>query len=519
MPRNIILLLFGAVLGSLAYILVYTVYNLFFHPLARFKGPLLWRAFRLPFIATMINGRLPHRVKELHEQYGEVVRVGPDELSFTNPAVWRDVYPKNFVRAPQYKDKVPGKDADSLISASEADHARFRKILAPAFSEKATSLQEPYVKLYVDKLISKLHGEMGMEKGQQASTRETGVVDLMKWFNYAAFDIIGELSWGSSFGCLDEMRLHSWIQVISQFKIAIITCSFKFYYPLSEILTFITPKAALAPLMQMWKTTEEKVQERMSMETTRPDLISHILTSNASSGEDAVAPMSREEIEVNAMAIMAAGSESITTILTGVVNHLLREPSKLQRLVQEVRSSFETEEDITGTSTKGLAYLDAVLREGMRMCPTIPDGMRRAVPEGGASVAGHFLPAGTVVSIPPWATYQSASNFSSPTRFAPERWLAKSVAGAARDGAADEYARDRKDAFKPFSLGPHNCLGQNLAHLELRLILARMLWNFDMQVPEGTGLPEWGCQDIYWFWDKQPMFVKLSEAAVAAAAR
>lgn len=446
----------------------------------------------------MISGQLPHRVKSVHEQYGEVVRVGPNELSFTNPAAWRDIHTKGFVRPREYKDKPPGKDAENLISANEEDHARFRKILAPAFSERSTQKQQPLVQSSIDLLIQKLHQAITDDKSGTAA-----VVDLLKWFNYTTFDIIGNIIWSSTFGCLDEVRYHPWIQVISQFKTALIAGAFKFYPPLDDVIMFITPKSALADLMQVWKTTEEKVAQRLSMEKNLPDVISHILEVNESSS---ALHMSREEIEVNAMMLVVGGSESVTTVLVGITNYLLRDKSKLQVLTEEVRSTFQDEEAITGNSVSSLPYLNAVLQEGLRMCPTIPDGMRRQVSTGGTTVAGNFVPQGTVVSIPQWATYQSPSNFQSPTSFLPERWLTESYK------SFPSFGRDRKDALNPFSLGPHNCPGQNLAYLEMRLILARMVWNFDMDVPSGTELPQWGKQQIYWFWEKEPTCVRISRA-------
>ena len=130
----------------------------------------------------MVTGDLPHKVKSLHEEYGEVVRVAPDELSFTNPAAWRDIYPKNFVRPREYKDKPPGKNAENLISASEPDHARFRKILAPAFSEKSTHDQEPVIKKHLDVLIRKLYQQI-----EDNSPGKSGAVEIVSWFNRGSF--------------------------------------------------------------------------------------------------------------------------------------------------------------------------------------------------------------------------------------------------------------------------------------------------------------------------------------------
>ena len=223
------------------------------------------------------------------------------------------------------------------------------------------------------------------------------MIDVLKWFNYTTFDIIGVLVWGSSFNCLDAVRYHPWIQVIAQFKTALIVGATKYYSPLDTILTMITPKSAMADLMQIWKTTEEKIAQRIELGPSHQDMISYMLPTNKSSSPKDVR-MSLPEVEINSMLIVVAGSESVTTVLTGIVNYLLRDITKLQALVHEVRSAFQSNEDITGLSR--LAYLSAVLHEGLRLCPSIPDGMRREVPEGSAVIAGHYLPQGTVVSIP-----------------------------------------------------------------------------------------------------------------------
>lgn len=64
------------------YFLTRAVCNVYFHPLAGFKGPFLWWASRIPFINSMLAGELPYRVKGLHDKYGSVVRVAPDKLSY-----------------------------------------------------------------------------------------------------------------------------------------------------------------------------------------------------------------------------------------------------------------------------------------------------------------------------------------------------------------------------------------------------------------------------------------------------
>jgi averantin hydroxylase len=62
----------------------------------------------------------------------------------------------------------------------------------------------------------------------------------------------------------------------------------------------------------------------------------------------------------------------------------------------------------------------------------------------------------------------------------------------------------------PFSLGPRGCIGRNLAYAEMRLILAKVLWNFDLELDEQR-CGEWmKCQKIYFLWEKPPLWVKLT---------
>jgi len=76
----------------LQYPLIATVRNLFFHPLAKFPGPKLWAASRVPYVVSLLRGNLVHDQQEIHKKYGPVVRMAPDEISFTKEEAWRDIY-------------------------------------------------------------------------------------------------------------------------------------------------------------------------------------------------------------------------------------------------------------------------------------------------------------------------------------------------------------------------------------------------------------------------------------------
>jgi cytochrome P450 len=116
----------------------------------------------------------------------------------------------------------------------------------------------------------------------------------------------------------------------------------------------------------------------------------------------------------------------------------------------------------------------------------------------GNTIAGQYAPPGNLIGVSHWACYHSASNFRDPDEFVTERWLGD-----------ERYEDDRKDAFKPFSDGPRNCIGINLAYAEMRLLLARLLWNFDMELCEESS--DWMTgMKVYVVYQRPPLMTKLT---------
>ena len=420
--------------------------------------------------------------------------MAPDELSFINPAAWKDIYmSKEFLRPKQWGTRSPGVKAHSLISAPITDHARFRKALGPAFSDKAIREHETTILGYVDLLIKRLRQTIDEDD-------ESNSINMVEWINFTTFDIISDLGWGASFQCLERAEYHPFITVILQFKALLIGTAIEFYPLVDALIPYVTPKSAMAALHMVMETADSNVKQRLSRKTNRKDVILYVLAYNQSSKP----VVSEGEMIQNSTALIIAGSESVTTALFGVLNCLLARPESMQKLVHEVRSNFKSESEISATSTKSLTYLTAVLNEGMRMCP-VPDGLRRAIPSGGAIIAGHPLPQGISVSVPCWASFQSSKNYTMPSQFIPERWLQEGDDSSA-------YSADRRISFQPFSLGPHNCIRQPLAWIEMRLILAKLIWNFDFSIPKSGEVLDWTSQRIWWSWDKAPMKVRVTKA-------
>lgn len=133
------------------------IYNIYFHPLSKFPGPKSAAATPIPFVRRIISGDIFPWTLSLHQKYGEIVRIHPDELSIVAPA-WHDIYatrpplPKPDVGTLRTQNKTP-----SLVTArSMKEHDRMRLVLSHGFSERALKEQEPIIQIFVDLLIAQL---------------------------------------------------------------------------------------------------------------------------------------------------------------------------------------------------------------------------------------------------------------------------------------------------------------------------------------------------------------------------
>jgi len=413
-----------------------------------------------------------------------VVRVGVNELCYINGQAWSDIYGQRPGQGQMDKadDKpIEGFGAVNMISANVKDHARCRRLMAHAFSDKALRQQEPLITQYVDLLMQRLRERSGE------------IADLTAWFNYTTFDLMGDLAFGEPFNCLKDSTCHPWISLIfSNLKMIVYGGAAARIPGMSKLLIKLAPKNVVEASKQHVELCKRQANKRIAEKMDRPDFMSYILAHN-----DKETGMTVPEIQANAYVVIIGGSETTATLLSGATYYLLRNPEVMEKLKAGIRSSFKSEKDITFATVSQLPYLLAVLNEALRIYPPVAAKLPRVVPTEGAIVDGRFVPGGTWVSVCHWAAYHSTHNFRDPDKFVPERWIGD-----------PRYEDDKMDAWQPFSFGPRNCIGRNLAYMEMRLILARLVWGFDLELcEESQGWAE--RQKVFILWDKGPLWVKL----------
>ncbi|KAK8077035.1 cytochrome P450 ClCP1 [Apiospora saccharicola] len=489
------------------------VYNIFFSPLRRFPGPLLYTATSIPYDIACARGDAVTVLDRLHAQYGPVVRTRPTELSYIDGHVWKDVYGFRSGKEEWFKgdvihylNGVPG-----IISAPKDAHRRYRRSLAHAFSSQGLQEQAPRIRTHVDRLVGALGKHSEEEAGQS--------VDMGPWLSWVTTDIIGDLAIGESFGSLVNQKENEYSALTTKILRPAVVIGIVTRWHMTLLAPLLYPRDLLLGLMSTSKDLRDKLRKRLSYSEARGDFFDRMLKhglivedkADFQDTKDGQEGVTFEELESNAQDMVFAGSETTATLLTSTIYFLVRNPAVLAKVTQLVRSTYRRDDDMTvaSTSPAALPYLDAVLQESIRIHDPVPIFAPRVAPRGGDTVDGVSIPEGTRVFCAKYVAHRSALNFARPHDFVPERWLSDKPA---------EFANDnRHGVFQPFSFGPRNCIGMNLAKAEMHLILAKLLWHFDFARPVGAAGDggEWDSwptgQKVMFLWIKPPMKVSIQK--------
>ncbi|KAF5019939.1 hypothetical protein F66182_8036 [Fusarium sp. NRRL 66182] len=422
-----------------AYLISNSIYNLYFHPLRKFPGPKLSAISIIPYIRMFLSGHSHREIRELHQKYGPIVRIGPNDLSLNHPDAMKDLRGhRQTGTGENSKDDVLAKyNADNMLGANRQDHRRFRRALAHGFSNQSMMDQQPIITDYVNKFIRVMHEEC---------YDGTKPLDIAKWFNFTTFDIIGDLSFGEGFGCLDAKDYHPWVNLILEVANDLAFQSCLGRIPgFNRLARLAASKGSTDKLTEHGNMSKNKLRKRLALGKDRSDFVDSMMRRTESSGSE----ITFEELASNSRLLVFAGSETTATSLSATIFYLTTNPESLKKLVDEVRSSFKSEDDIVMVSVQRLSYLQAVLNESLRLFPPIINGTQRVIRDEGDTIVGHYVPGGASVDVWQWAVHHNPEHFTQPDNFIPERWLDD-----------PRFENDAKRALQPFSIGPRDCIGK-----------------------------------------------------------
>ncbi|KAI8964797.1 putative cytochrome P450 [Daldinia sp. FL1419] len=434
-------------------ILGYTI-TILSNPLAKIPGPwyTLWTEIVLKH--KVITGQRPQWVHSLHDKYGTVVRISPQEVSIQDPNAVQEIYriKNEFLKSKFYSDFLPG--YQNIFSTVDVNfHRRHRRLLASEMSESGLVQHRPTVENKVRMAIEGMAEEM----------KRRGATDVHRWSLAMATDIIGELSFGSSFRMLETQEEN---QYIRDLKLLGFAGGLRSTFPtLTKITKYIKLPVfsmgievqhrmrsyATQSLGRHYKSVEEQGRN------AKPTLLSKLYKASVDNSDT----LPFEELRDDAQAYIAAGSDTTTNTLTYLIYTLCKYPDIKEKLVAELKT---LPDGFTDPDLKKLPYLDNVVQETLRLYSAAPSGLPRVVPQGGATLAGHYIPGGYVVSSQAYSMHRNPAVYPDPLKFDPSRW--------------ENPTKAMKDAFVPFGGGSRICIGLHLAKMELRLATARFFARF-----------------------------------------
>lgn len=440
-------------------VLAYIAWRIFeattISPLRDIPGPFFAKITQWWLIFTDLAGDRTTIIHKLHQKYGPAIRIGPNEVSFSNIESVKEIYGQAtvYMKAPVY-DTFSLPPLGIFSMRDKREHAQRRRLLAHAFSQANLHDTEPMIIEKIEQTV------------QNVQKRKDSAVNVLALFRSLALDVVGELFLGQSFGALDQEQPPAYLEDVDRhFLIAGIDANFPFLYKILSRLPI--------PAMQHFFASRQRIYQyghdaffdyikRNGRKSQRKDLLTKILGSSSTD----TAPMTDEETFVEVGNLVFAGTDTTSTTLTYLFWELARNQKWQSRLRQEIKNTKTTYQ-----SLKDLPILDALVNEGLRLHPAAPASLQRIVPKGGGQLCGKFIPENTIVSMQCYTTQRESRAFPEPDVFAPERWLTES-------GPSEEM----KALFMPFSKGTRACLGIHLAMMELKLTTARLVGEYVVTV-------------------------------------
>ncbi|KAM5463519.1 hypothetical protein MauCBS54593_007513 [Microsporum audouinii] len=493
------------ILGTAAillYIVGVLVYQILFHPLAKYPGPWLAKLTNLYAGYHSWKGDLHIDMWDVHNKYGDFVRYGPNSLLVNTVGGLHDIYGhgKSFKKAQRYGAMVH-RAPNTLTVIDKMKHGKKRRIISQGFSDAALKDHEVVILEQVQHLCTQLKG------GKQGEETPIGLwsppKDMARLNDYFAFDVMSNIIFGVPWSTLRSPTYRFVPEVIEKSNVRVGTLSQAPEMSFLRLDKVIFPEAIRARDIFVQFVDEMLRQGTKHAAKTGRGVFAILSKSN---DPETGQPLKMRELGGESATLIVAGTDTTSTALAACLFYLSHYRSSCDRATAEVRAVFESSEDIRmGPLMSKCVFLRACIDESMRMSPPAASSLWRESEETGATVDGEYIPPGIDVGTCIYSIHHNPLYYPRPFSFRPERWLSADT----NEGQVD--IRLARSAFNPFSIGPRSCIGKSLAYVELQLVLAHILWRFDIRLASGelgkTGEGKEGAEfgrhriDEYQLWD------------------
>lgn len=430
----------------IAYLLAEAVYNLYFHPLASFPGPRITAITKLygmyyDMIKDDHGGRWSRKIYELHEQYGPIVRIEPNEVHILDSSFYHSLY--NFDPELEKKDSHI---QNLQFTPTTAAHRVRRKAFDPYFSRAGVQKIEPLIKSTIDKLTAQI-------------SRSTDIVDLSFWYRCMTFEIICDWLLSQPYNLMDDPEksskmIKSLVQVFKILKpiqnIAVVAYIMNNLERLPKWMQ-TAPNDEGLMYVKVWDDglgpRLKKVREGSAKaEDGRTILMQEYLKNENLLTKD----KSYDAVKQAVLMMVGAGMETTGYALSMASYQLLRHAVLLKEVKAEIASVWPADqEDIPAWSTlEKLPLLTAVLKESTRLSLGVAARLIRVNRKRTVQYKDWIIPPGCHISMNQSFVLYDPEIFIKPSKFDPERWL------------QGEKSKELEKFHVPFSRGSRGCIGE-----------------------------------------------------------
>ncbi|KAI1503903.1 cytochrome P450 [Biscogniauxia marginata] len=470
-PASLALFAFQAAAGILFLATTFHVfYQCFLSPLAKVPGPFLAKFSNLYRAYITWRGQLHRDIVSLHEKYGKVVRIGPNNLSVADPMAFREIYKagNKFTKDISYNVMQGTRPFDLAGERNEKIHSAQRKLVARAYSMESMIHLEPKVDSVIQLMLGKLDERLG----------ET--VDLGFWLQLFAFDVTGAVSFTRPFGFVDAGDDQGLFLKIQRSMISMAW--------LMQASWIHRIHEKLKPIIGNWLAANDRngyffnyaskeVVGRKDRGGDDRDILGQLFAVQKEKSQ-----LSDVDIAFMMTSNVFAGSDTTSGALRGLFYFLFKNPDKLNRLLEELKekkANGQLSDLVSSEQAKSCGYLQAVLYESMRLLPPVAIVLDRDVPQGGMSIGPYYIPEGVVVGSSAWAIHRMPEVWGpDANEFRPERWLNKYSEG------------DLKRFFFAFGGGSRTCIGRNISWLGMEKVVPTILMRYAFHVADDLELKE-----------------------------
>ncbi|TLD36370.1 hypothetical protein E2P81_ATG03259 [Venturia nashicola] len=368
-------------------------------PLKTIPGPAWSRFTNLPLKKAVVGGRRIFFIDELHQKYGSVVRISPNELSISDIEGFKQIHSFNARFSKNYwYDKLTIFPRHSVFTfATAKEHSARRKLFAKGFSK--TTMRDHYEPVVAQK--AKLAVE-GIKKRALA-----GNADLMQWWTFLATDTVGELGFGESFGMLEKGEKTEYIRVLERALVGNgIGAELPFVRAIGRLIPTKVTREAFDATNYILQYGQRAVDNAKAMGGDS-NLMANVL--RESEKEDS--KLDDLDVQVEATSLIFAGSGTTANTLTYLVYAVLQRPELRKQIEQEVSELPGTFND---ADLENLPILNATLQETLRLYCAVPGTLPRVVPSGGVTIGGYFIPEGITVGTQAYTMHRKPDIWTNP---------------------------------------------------------------------------------------------------------